>query len=299
MPQLSAPIVSVVIPTYNHSDFLGRCLQSLVEQSYPHWEAIVVDNHSSDSTDDVLRGFSESRIKVVKVHNFGVIGVSRDIGVSCAKGEFIAFLDSDDWWTPDKLKMSLDALNSGADVVFHDLFIAKCFDQFIYKKKIRSTPPKHPMFQALLCNGMSIPNSSVVVRRDVLLKIGGISRNNDLVAVEDYDTWIRISRVTDRFIRLNKCLGYYWVGDTNMSKASPAQIQRIKFLYSQYLGELSSWERRKAEGFLDYRVARIALRLGDFSTALSLFRRALLKPIDMTYRLKASVFIVQILWQKS
>ena len=121
----SFPIVSVVIPTYNRELFLSRALISVVDQSFTRWEAIVVDNHSQDNTDEVIQNFKDSRIKLFKIHNRGVIAASRNLGVRAACGEWIAFLDSDDWWSPIKLERSLQFLNSGADIVYHDLFIVK------------------------------------------------------------------------------------------------------------------------------------------------------------------------------
>lgn len=291
---LPSPLVSVVIPTYNHGDFLGRCLQSVFGQSYLHWEAIVVDNHSQDNTDDVVQSYSDPRVKFLKIHNEGVIGASRNLGISVAQGAYVAFLDSDDWWEPTKLQRSVDALESGADLVFHDLFVVRSRKQTEFKSKVTSVQPSSPVFLALLCSGVSIPNSSVVVRKELLSKIGGISENIDLVAVEDYDTWIRISRVSERFIQLPECLGYYWIGGGNMSAASPKQIARIKTLYAQYLDELSEADRKKAEGFLAYRVGRLAQMHGDSVAAVESLKIALFCPIDFTYRAKALYFLARI-----
>ncbi|SVC19016.1 uncharacterized protein METZ01_LOCUS271870, partial [marine metagenome] len=124
MPSIS-PIVSVVIPTNNRELLLSRALKSVVDQSYTNWEAIVVDNHSQDNTDEVIYNFGDSRIKLLKIHNKGIIAASRNLGIKAACGDWIAFLDSDDWWSPIKLERSLQFLNSGADIVYHDLFIVK------------------------------------------------------------------------------------------------------------------------------------------------------------------------------
>src|SRR3989338_2810117 len=100
------PIVSIVIPTYNRACDLERALKSVLAQTYSNWEALVVDNHSSDNTDDVVKSLNDSRLKLFKIHNDGVIAASRNAGVKHATGEYIAFLDSDDWWMPQKLEES-------------------------------------------------------------------------------------------------------------------------------------------------------------------------------------------------
>ena len=93
----SFPIVSIVIPTYNREQFLSRALISVVSQSFTSWEAIVVDNYSEDNTEQVIEDFGDSRIKLLKIHNRGIIAASRNIGIKTSKGKWIAFLDSDDF----------------------------------------------------------------------------------------------------------------------------------------------------------------------------------------------------------
>ena len=287
-----APIFSVVIPTYNHAHFIGRALQSLLDQTYIDWEAIIIDNHSQDNTDEVVGRFADPRISLLKIHNNGVIAASRNAGIRQAKGDWVAFLDSDDWWTPQKLSLSFKALSAGADLVYHDLYAVRAIDQTAFNERIRSTKPRHPMFQAFLCAGMSVPNSSVVVRRDLLTQIGGESEKRELISVEDCDTWIRLSLITEKFERIPECLGYYWIGGGNNSSASQLQCVRVQALYDQYLDVLDDCERRQALGFLSYRVGRIAQLYGDKSKAQKNLLDALLSPIGIVYRVKAVYFLL-------
>src|SRR3990172_8575884 len=115
------PLVSVVIPTYNHARFLGRALQSVLDQTYTNWEAIVIDNHSQDNTDEIVDSFRDPRIILLTIYNNGVIAASRNMGIRAAKGEWIAFLDSDDWWTPNKIQVCLEQINDKVDLVYHSL----------------------------------------------------------------------------------------------------------------------------------------------------------------------------------
>lgn len=73
MNAIADPLISVVIPTYNHAHFLGLALQSVLDQTYTRWEVIVVDNHSTENTNEVMRKFTDSRITFLKIHNNGVI----------------------------------------------------------------------------------------------------------------------------------------------------------------------------------------------------------------------------------
>jgi glycosyltransferase involved in cell wall biosynthesis len=135
MNDLANPLVSVVIPSYNHGRFLGRALQSLLNQTYTNWEAIVIDNHSTDNTDEVMAKFADPRITYLKIHNDGVIAASRNAGIRAAKGEWIAFLDSDDWWTNDKLKVCFDRVDEKVDLIYHDLEIVSDQSRTFRKKK--------------------------------------------------------------------------------------------------------------------------------------------------------------------
>ena len=100
----NSPLVSVVVPAYNAADFLGATMQSAIAQSYQHWEMLVVDDGSSDRTPEIVqqKAAEDSRIRLISQPNQGV-SVARNVGVSRAKGEIIAFLDADDRWLPDKL----------------------------------------------------------------------------------------------------------------------------------------------------------------------------------------------------
>ena len=117
------PLISIIIPSYNHAHFLTLALQSVISQSYTNWEVIIVDNHSEDDTDQVISNFSNYRISLLKIHNEGVIARSRNKGVLASKGEWIAFLDSDDWWKPEKLSDCLELMDKSCDLIFHDLKI--------------------------------------------------------------------------------------------------------------------------------------------------------------------------------
>lgn len=299
MPSNQQPRVSVVIPNYNRADDLQRCLNSLVAQTFTDFEVLVCDDGSTDNSAEVAVDFSDRLdLRFDTADNFGGPARPRNRGIALARAPFVAFLDSDDWWAPGKLAHSVPVLEAGADLVYHDLFIVRTPDQQTFGAKVESSQPRALMFQSLLCTGISIPNSSAVVRKSLLNEIGGICEDKELVSVEDYDTWLRLARLTERFVRLPACDGYYWVGGGNISAASPRQQSRIKALYARHLDALPANVRRRAEGFLAYRVARIAQQHGDFGTALSCFRDALAHPIEPQYRLKAIYFAAQAFWSR-
>lgn len=114
-------MVSVIIPLYNREKYIEESVKSILNQTYKELEVIVVDDCSTDSSVEVVRKLQEKdkRVRLVCCGKNGGACRARNIGIDCAKGEYIAFQDSDDYWHPDKLEKSLDALNrEGADLVF-------------------------------------------------------------------------------------------------------------------------------------------------------------------------------------
>lgn len=215
--QSSKPMVSIIIPTYNRARDLARALESVRRQSLANWETIVVDNHSSDDTDNVVADCHDARIRILKINNRGIIAASRNLGLRHAGGRYIAFLDSDDWWAPDKLMQSVRALEGGADVVYHDAWLVNRMDQTHFRRRARTWSLREPVAADLIARGNALVNSTVVLRRDFLLQIDGLCEAPDLVAIEDYEAWIRLAQLGVRFVRLPSVLAYYWTGGGNTS----------------------------------------------------------------------------------
>ena len=229
--KIKKPLVSVVIPTYNHAFFLGKALESVINQTFKNWEAIVIDNNSTDDTNKVVNKINDPRVKYLKINNNGVIARSRNLGIKFAKGDWIAFLDSDDWWSKEKLEICLNNTDDNVDLIYHDLEVKYKNTKFSVKKKIfKGRQLKYPVLIDLLESGIikgnAIGNSSVLVRKNILNKIGGINENIKLVGSEDYNTWLRVAQITDQFKYLKKNLGYILIHDTNTSKKDMSIPQR-------------------------------------------------------------------------
>ena len=243
-------LVSIVVPTYNHSIYLKRALESIINQTYENWEVIVIDNHSTDNTFEVIANFKNNRIKYLKVHNKGIIAISRNIGIKSANGEWIAFLDSDDWWTRDKLEICIQSINEKVDFIYHDLEIIANKSKIFSRKKIKSRKLKKPVLIDLLTEGNAIGNTSVFVRKKFLDEINGIDESKELVAAEDYNTWLRIAKLTDQFVYLKKRLGYYLVHDQSVSKKDMSIPAR--YAIKEFSGLLTQYQKTKQEAFLKY-----------------------------------------------
>lgn len=212
------PLVSVVIPTYNHAHFLGRALQSVLDQTYPHWEALVIDNHSQDNTDEVVKSLSDPRIRFFKIHNHGVIAASRNLGMREAHGEWIAFLDSDDCWYPKKLEILMAAVEAGDayDVLSNDELMVDI--KTGAKKVSQCGPYQDDFYKVLLVEGNRLSPSAAMVRRDFLVRHSlAFDESQDYATVEDYDFWLNLARCGARFKFIHQVLGEYVIHETNSS----------------------------------------------------------------------------------
>jgi glycosyltransferase involved in cell wall biosynthesis len=256
------PVVSVVVPTYNRARDLERAIDSVLAQTHAAWELLVVDNHSSDDTDAVLHRYADPRISLLKIHNQGVIAASRNVGIANAKGEFIAFLDSDDWWKPRKLEQSLRYLEAGADVVYHDMRIATRPGQRLFWRRDRSRDIASPAFTDLLMNSNALKTSSVVARKNILHAVGGMSEDAALITMEDFDTWLRIAQVRGRFRRIPHALGYYWAGGGNATNPVRSLTALDQF-EKKYDDSLRALDSGRGIWWIRYMRLRALYKLGD------------------------------------
>ena len=242
------PLISIIIPTYNHANFLNRCLNSIAAQTYTNWEAIVIDNFSVDETNSVIEKFSNYNINYFKLKNNGIIAVSRNYGILKSKGSLIAFLDSDDWWVPEKLEYSIKHINNGYDLVYHSLTrVVNYENHSIFKcRKLYN-----PIFLDLILNGNTIINSSVVIKKSLLLESGPLDENKEIIAAEDYDLWTRVSLITDKFYMIPENLGFYWYGGDNMSKKTNYG-DKFRYIIKKHKKRISKKNLIKAYGFECY-----------------------------------------------
>jgi len=255
-------LVSVVIPTYNHAHFLGRALQSILDQTYGNWEAIVIDNHSQDNTDAVVGRFADPRITLLKIHNNGVIAASRNMGIREAKGEWIAFLDSDDWWTPNKLSECIKTSNENVDFLYHDLTVIREKKSISGALSRKSRQLNKPVLIDLLAGGNVIANSSVVVRRRLLMEIGCIDDDRQMIGCEDYNAWLCIAQLTDNFIYVPEVLGYYLVNVNGISRKDMSLPMRQATATFVHL--LNKEQLRKHDSRVLYAKVRSAYLAGNY-----------------------------------
>lgn len=255
------PLISVVIPSFNHGQWIGSAIDSIINQTYSNWEVIVVDNCSTDSTDYVLSKYKNNRVKILKVDNNGSIAFSRNVGLNLAKGEWIAFLDSDDFWAENKLEECSKYFTESTDFIYHDLSTILASEGNFQTGRIKSRKLKSPIFLDLLLKGNTISTSSSIVRAETIRKIDGMREDLNLIGVEDYNAWLRISRISEGFRHVKKTLGTYRIHDNNSSSLN--NIGRILNATNEFSSILTSKQKEILKANLMYVSARQHLAAKD------------------------------------
>lgn len=207
-------LVSIIIPTFNRRDELARAISSVLEQTYQNYEIIIIDNHSTDNTFSMVQSFLSDKIFLYQINNQGIIGRSRNEGIRRARGAYFAFLDSDDWWEKDKLKLSVESLEkNNADFLYHNF--TECHSGYEAKKNVKdiSLHPSH----LLKRQGNPICTSTVLLRRTNIPFL--FSEDPKKAGWEDYELWMRVADQGLKFIKLDNYLSFISKNDNNFSNS--------------------------------------------------------------------------------
>ena len=248
------PLISIIIPTYQRCSRLKIALESVLSQTFQNYEILIMDDGSKDGTREMVHSFKDDRIIYNWENNSGCPANPRNRGIKAARGEWVAFLDSDDWWTFDKLKNCMHHNNNQVDFIYHDVKIVSKNQNIFKRKMIKTGQLKKPVLIDLLLSGNMICNSSVIVRRNLLISVGFIDERKELVAAEDYHTWLKITKLTDKFLYIPQSLGFYLEHHQNLSKKDMSIPSRIAI--QDFKGILTKQQNLKLEANIKYKSGR-------------------------------------------
>lgn len=270
------PTVTVIIPTYNHAHFLREALHSLCAQTFTDWEAIVVNNYSQDDTIAVVESFSDSRIQIENFRNDGIIAASRNRGIALARGKYLAFLDSDDTWYPEKLARCLALFEGDVGLVAHGLH---WFGE--RERDIFCGPEESATFEALLFQGSCITPSATVVLKNLVESVGGFSENPTIITAEDYHFSIKLAQKGVRMRFPREILGTYRIHSGNQSSSVMRHLTAVLTVIEEFIPSKNplDWHtrmRRNRRCCLAYYGAGRAMQHNkQFVDSLSLLWRAM------------------------
>ncbi len=200
------PAVSIVIPTHNRWSLLSRAaLPSALAQEGVDVEVIVVDDGSRDETSERLAGLGDARVRVVRHESPRRVAAARNSGIAAARGDWLAFLDDDDVWAPDKLRRQLDsAAADGVSLAYSGVVVLDAAWRVIGVTIPEPVPDLRGLL--LLRNVVPAGSSNVVVRTELVRSLGGFDERLHFNA--DWDLWLRLSELTSAAVRPEILVGY-------------------------------------------------------------------------------------------
>lgn len=205
-------LVSVVIPAYNAERYVGAAIESVLAQTARHIEIVVVDDGSTDGTLGVLQRYG-APVRWHRQENSGV-AVARNRGISESRGDYVAFLDADDTWMPEKIDRQLGALRKEPQKrLSHSAFVV-C-DGELRPLRVTRLPPKRSAFEDLLFEGNVVGCPTVLCERRLFDLAGAF--DPDLSQCADWDMWIRLARLTE-FVYVDEPLAMSRRHEANMSR---------------------------------------------------------------------------------
>ncbi len=228
------PLVSVIIPCFNTAAFLSKAVQSVLAQTMPDMELIVVDDGSTDSTAAVVHSFSDQRITYIYQENQGLAS-ARNTGLRAARGEYIAFLDADDWFLPPKLERQSAYLAQAPEIglVASGYFFANEAGDRLYQVEPWLARPTLELSTWLM--GCPVTVHSVLVRRAWLARVDGFDAA--LHRLEDWDLWLRLAYANCRMAWLPEIVCAYRMHTGQMVRNVSQQRDVAQIVLDKFFGQ--------------------------------------------------------------
>ncbi len=240
---MSNDLVSVIMPAYNAEKYIPEAIESVIGQTYPGWELIVVDDGSTDNTAGIISQYAarDNRIRYIQQPH-GKQAKARNNALMHARGELIAFLDADDIWMPDKLEVQTEIMNRHPfDLTFSDGYFFESNPVMGLQYRIKIKYGQYQGEEAVkdFLSGNRVPLMTAVARRSSLQKVNNFLETPGIH--EDYDLWIRLLINGCTFLGINNCLAFYRKHKTSASSGEGKilfmdirTLQDIAEVYPQY-----------------------------------------------------------------
>uniref|UniRef100_UPI00404789E5 glycosyltransferase family 2 protein n=1 Tax=Shewanella baltica TaxID=62322 RepID=UPI00404789E5 len=265
-------LISVIIPTHNRSVMLDRAINSVLKQTYSNFEIIVVDDASTDNTESLVLQYEDPRVSYIKIKESKGANFARNTGVRSSNGEYVAFLDDDDIWFPNKLLSQVEMLknNSNLGLVYTGIEVVTEGEDIRYSIK-----PKFngDISKTILTDNCIGTTSTVVLSRKVFEKAGGFDEN--LPQLQDYDLWIRIAQICEVGF-ISDDLIYYYVHQsisqlTSSADKNKSAIEYIDKKYAHLINDLPLNLQRKRFCQRYNAMGKRLMKSGNNSQARTLF----------------------------
>lgn len=276
------PCISVVIPTHNRAELLSRAIHSVLVQTFADLELIVVDDASTDNTQELLRTISDKRLRIIRLETSGGACAARNVGIAHSRGQYIAFQDDDDEWFPEKLARQIEVFRKSDD----DLGVVSC-GFWIDKGGRRAYFPyrrfrvlEGNIYRSLIWENFH-GTPSLLLKKTYLEKAGLFDES--LPRFQDWDLCLRLSRCC-LFGFVEAPLYVTYRQQRSISTNSAAGLTALRIIIEKNREEIDS-DRRLAAHFAQW-LGMLCMDNGNLPEARSHFRRAVsLYPASCKYYL--------------
>jgi glycosyltransferase involved in cell wall biosynthesis len=244
---VKSPFFTVIIPTFNRSDKLQLCLNSVFAQTFSNYEIVIIDNGSTDNTEKmILEKYRDFRIRYFWQEGSGSPANPRNQGILKARGDWVSFLDSDDVWYPEKMGSVYEKIQNEpeTDVICHnERFCDQTNQNFHIISHIRIA---NDMYKSMLMEGNCLSPSATSIRKSFLTeKKLYFNESPDFAIVEDYDLWLRLAKNGAIISFINKTLADYVVDGGNMISDWDKYINNLEHLYNFHAFTVQNFEPSK------------------------------------------------------
>ena len=228
------PLVSIVTPCYNHESYIGSCIDSAINQTFPYWEMIVINDGSNDNTAKIVESFvqKDTRIRLFNQKNKGIFRLAETYNEALkhSNGKYIAILEGDDLWKPEKLERQIKIMESDPDLIL-TWGLAEVLNEttrnittlnnFSIQQDVFNNDPPGTIFKELFFEN-HIPAATLLIRKDILLEIGGFKQNFHLPLVDLPTIFELIPK--GRFFFDQHILATWRISGIQVTKVYPVEI---------------------------------------------------------------------------
>ena len=224
-------LISVIMPAYNTAHYISTAIESLIDQTYSNWELIIIDDGSVDDTSKIVNEWlgKDRRIQYFRQEN-SKQGKARNLGISKSQGFYLAFLDADDIWLPEKLEIQIREIKKkNVDLVFSNSYVFKDnkLNDILESMNIPGNVfyDRHSIGMFLEVN--RIPILTVLAKKQKRVNVGGFSEKLDIQNVEDYHLWLKMLMSDCEFYSLNYILAKYRIHNNSATADDKLALDKI------------------------------------------------------------------------
>ncbi|WP_410744289.1 glycosyltransferase family 2 protein [Flavobacterium sp. 1355] len=244
----SHPLISIIMPAYNAELYISDAVNSVIKQTYTNWELIIIDDGSTDKTANIVNQLveSDSRINYHYQEN-GKQGKARNYGISKSKGIYLAFLDADDLWLPEKLKMQITQIEEkNVDLVFSDSYVFNDNQVFDISKKmnIPDSVFHGPKSLQLFLKTNKVPILTVLVKKEKVTDVECFSQKLDIQNVEDYHLWLKLLMTNCIFYSSNRVLAKYRIHNNSVTSSDKMVVDKVPNVFFDLLQLYPNYKRQ-------------------------------------------------------